>query len=129
MHQMNEIIYNKIGTNYNTHRTSDQRIVDRINALLNLPRGSIIADMGAGTGNYSNVFANLGYRIYAVEPSREMRRQATPHHRVSWIAGVAESIPLSDCSVDGIMVVLAIHHFKSLKSSTSWIYIANLSKP
>ncbi|MCJ7772150.1 MAG: class I SAM-dependent methyltransferase [Desulfobacterales bacterium] len=116
---MNEIIYNSIGTNYNTNRAADYRIINILKDLLELPTGSTIADIGAGTGNYSNAFADLGYKIKAVEPSEEMRKQAKPNNNITWLSGTAESIPLPDNSVDGVIIVLAIHHFSSLKDASA----------
>jgi ubiquinone/menaquinone biosynthesis C-methylase UbiE len=118
---MKEAIYNSIGTNYNTNRTADYRIVNIINEFLNLPSGSTIADIGAGTGNYSNALADLGFTIKAVEPSEEMRKQAKPNANVTCIAGTAESIPLPDNSANGVMLILAVHHFSSLKDASGEI--------
>lgn len=38
-----------------------------LDRLLNLPRGSTIADIGAGTGNYTIALANLVYNLKAME--------------------------------------------------------------
>jgi ubiquinone/menaquinone biosynthesis C-methylase UbiE len=111
---MSEKVYNAIGVNYNVNRTADHRIIDKIIDLLNLPEGSTIADLGAGTGNYANPLGDLGYKVLAVEPSGTMRRQSKPNDRVTWISAPAESIPLPSQSVQGIIVILAIHHFSSL---------------
>lgn len=119
---MNKTIYNSIGTNYNTNRSADFRIVNILKALLNLPAGSIIADIGAGTGNYSNALANLGYKVKAVEPSEEMRKQAKPNDKVTWLSGTAESIPMPDSSVDGSMLILSIHHFSSLQYASAELH-------
>ena len=108
-------LYNSIGKNYNATRQSDPRIVARLIDLLDLPLGSRIADVGAGTGNYSRAIADAGYEVVAIEPSAVMRNQAKPHERVSWIAGSAEQIPLEDRAVDGVVVMLALHHFKDLE--------------
>jgi precorrin-6B methylase 2 len=54
------ILYNSIGKQYNFTRKADPRIVDQIINLLNLPPKSLIADVGAGTGNYSNALAGKG---------------------------------------------------------------------
>ena len=116
---MNDIVYNSIGTNYNSNRAADIRILSTIEKLLVLQIASTIADIGAGTGNYSNAFADLGYKVRAVEPSSKMRSQTTPINNVTWFSGTAESIPLSDNSVNGIIVILALHHFSSLESAAS----------
>jgi protein-L-isoaspartate O-methyltransferase len=73
---VNSTPYDSIGRNYNQNRTADHRVLAAINELLELPLGSAIADVGAGTGNYSNALADLGYKLEAVEPAGEMRRQA-----------------------------------------------------
>lgn len=107
-------IYDTIGMNYKKNRAADHRIIENILELLNLTTGSIIADIGAGTGNYAKALADLGYKIQAIEPSEEMRKQAVPHRDVQWFSGSAEAIPLSDNSVEGVIVILALHHFTSV---------------
>lgn len=114
---MKNTIYDKIGNRYDKHRTADERIVNAIKFLIDLPDESIIADIGAGTGNYSNVIADMGFKVKAVEPSIEMRNQAIRNNNVIWFDGTAESIPLPGNSVDGIIVVLAIHHFSSFRKA------------
>lgn len=81
---------------------------------MNLPVGSSIVDVGAGTGNYSNAIADRGYQVIAIEPSEVMQSQAQPHSQVRWLAATAEAIPLPDNTVDGAIVMLALHHFKNI---------------
>jgi ubiquinone/menaquinone biosynthesis C-methylase UbiE len=114
---MKSTLYDEIGKQYQGHRSADQRIVKAITHLLDLPGKSGIADIGAGTGNYSNALAHSGFKVYAVEPSTEMRSQAVQNENVIWLEGTAESIPLPDYSVDGIVVILALHHFSSLEKA------------
>jgi ubiquinone/menaquinone biosynthesis C-methylase UbiE len=111
---MNEKVYDTIGVNYRSNRAADRRIIEKVIELLNLSPGSTIGDIGAGTGNYANALASRGYRLKAIEPSEKMQKQAIPNDRVEWFLNSAESIPLSDDSVDGVIVVLALHHFSSL---------------
>ena len=112
--EVSDATYNVIGQDYNRNRVADRHILQKTLDLLGLPPGSCIADIGAGTGNYANELAGHGYRVYAVEPSETMRRQAVPQDKVSWIGGIAESLPLCDASVDGIIIILAVHHFLDL---------------
>jgi ubiquinone/menaquinone biosynthesis C-methylase UbiE len=114
---MKNTIYEKIGIRYNDHRTADKRILNAIKCLLHLPLRLNIADIGAGTGNYSNALADLGFTVNAVEPSIEMRNQAIQNNNVIWFDGTAESIPLPDKSVDGVVVILALHHFPSFRNA------------
>ncbi|UCH51944.1 MAG: class I SAM-dependent methyltransferase [Chloroflexota bacterium] len=119
---MSSATYDSIGIDYNQNRAADHRILAVIKELLGLPLGSTIADIGAGTGNYSNALADLGYKIEAVEPSGVMRRQASPHPRVHWLSGSAEAIPLENNSVDGVIIILAIHHFSDIPRAAKEMY-------
>ena len=107
-------IYNSIGQGYNGTRQPDSRIVSTLVELIDLPLGKKIADVGAGTGNYSNAIADLGYQVVAIEPSQVMQSQADARSNVLWIIAPAEQIPLPDNSVDGAIVMLALHHFRDI---------------
>lgn len=107
-------LYDQIGRSYAATRAADPRIVDRLLALLDLPVGALVCDVGAGSGNYANALAKRGYRVRAVEPSATMRDQAPPHPLVEWSAGVAEDLPLADGAVAGVVSTLASHHFVDL---------------
>ena len=85
--------------------------------LLRLEQGSLIADIGAGTGNYSRAMAERGFFLYAVEPSSVMRLQATQHPRVQWLTRYVEDIPLPTSSVDSVICILASHHFSNLEKA------------
>ncbi len=110
-------IYDKIGRSYTQTRIPDPRIAAAIAAQITsgIASGSAsdltIADIGAGTGNYSNLLADLGHRVWAVEPSGVMRSQAKPHANVVWHEGVAEQLPLQSDSVDAVISQLSLHHF------------------
>jgi SAM-dependent methyltransferase len=110
-------IYNSIGQQYSKTRVPDPRIVNTLIDLINLPKGSIIADVGAGTGSYSLALADQGFSIYAIEPSRVMQKQAVEHPQVKWFTGYAEDLPLADNSVDAVISILTIHHFSNLEKS------------
>ncbi len=109
--------YDTIGRGYSSHRKADGRLLSRIEGLLDLRRGAVLADIGAGTGNYSNALATRGYKVFAVEPSEEMRRQAQANDRVRFVAGTAEAVPLKGGSVEGIVSTLAIQHFTSVSAA------------
>ncbi len=91
---MNRAIYDEIGAGYVHGRCADQRLANALLNLLAVPPGSILAEIGAGTGNYSRAVADAGMNIVAVEPSIVMRGQAEEHSNVEFREGVAESIPL-----------------------------------
>ena len=102
-------------------RRADSRIVDRIVELIDLPTGSRILDVGAGTGSYSRALADRGYEMTALEPSSVMREQADESLPISWVEGSAESLPFADGSFDGAILILCIHHFTDLAVAFSEI--------
>ncbi len=116
---MTDPIYDHIGRVYNASRRAEPAVVKCLVDLLGLPRGSVLADIGAGTGNYSSALAEAGYLVHAIEPSAEMRSQARAHPGVRWLAGRAEDLPLADRSAQGVVSTLAIHHFDSLAGAAS----------
>jgi len=109
--------YDQIGKTYNSTRMPDDRITGKLIAHLDLPLGSTIVDVGAGTGNYSYSLAERGYRVIAVEPSATMRRQGKQHERLTWLDGVAEALPVDSRTADGVVCTLASHHFTDLAQS------------
>jgi ubiquinone/menaquinone biosynthesis C-methylase UbiE len=112
---MSDATYDIIGESYNENRAADKRILKTIIDLLNLPAGKLIVDIGAGTGNYTNALANSGYRLFAIEPSEIMRKQAVPNNNIAWLPGLAEYLPLQDASIDGVVIILATHHFSDIR--------------
>ena len=57
-------LFDAIGKTYNKTRVADDRIVSELLRLADLAKGHhIIADIGAGTGNYSIALANAGLQI------------------------------------------------------------------
>lgn len=105
-------IYNQIGHGYAKTRLADDRITHQLIALLDLPSSATILDVGAGTGKYSQALTDRGYSMIALEPSEVMKEQARVDQKVKWIQASAELIPLPDRSVDGVIAILAVHHFK-----------------
>lgn len=103
--------FDTIGQTYDDTRQADERIVSLLVEFLTLQPGATIADIGAGTGNYSVALAEEGFGVRAVEPSSVMRSSARRHPRVEWLEGSAENVPLPDASVDGVVSTLAICHF------------------
>lgn len=109
-------LYDNIGKSYSKTRRPDSRIASRLVELLSLPPDSIVADVGAGTGNYSIELARAGFRCIAVEPSVEMAKQAREHQSILWLSSFAESVPLSNGSVAGCISVLSYHHFQDRRA-------------
>lgn len=115
-------LYDVIGKTYASTRRSDSRIAEKLLEILASSQASTIADIGAGTGSYALVLAELGYRVFAIEPSATMRSQAIAHPEIEWIDGYADQLPLPNQSVDAAIIMLAFHHFQNYRQALREIH-------
>ena len=80
-----------------------------------LAKGSVIADIGSGTGILSELFLKNGNRVLGVEPNREMReageRLLKKYPNFTSVDGTAEATTLPDRSVDFVTAGQAFHWF------------------
>jgi SAM-dependent methyltransferase len=78
-------------------------------------KGDWVADVGAGTGIFSKGLLDIGAKVYAIEPNREMRecalREFGPNPAYHGVAGRAEATTLPDRSVDAVTAAQAFHWF------------------
>ena len=90
-----------------------EEAVDYILSLA--PQGAVFADIGAGTGKFTELLAKKGLPVFAVEPNADMREQLAsvlaPYPNARIIAGTAEATTLTDGSVDVIICAQALHWF------------------
>ena len=79
-----------------------------------LPRNWVVADLGCGTGNASELLAPHVERVVAVDMSDPMLQAAKKRlaglQNVQFAAGPLERLPLKDDSVDAVVCVLVLHH-------------------
>jgi len=79
------------------------------------PMNAVFADIGAGTGKFTELLARYGNKIFAVEPNADMREQLTftlvsfPNTKIYDGTGEATKIP--DKSVDVIISAQALSKF------------------
>ena len=87
--------------------------IDYIAALV--PEGAVFADFGAGTGKFTELIAQRGYPIIAIEPNEEMREHLettlAPYANAKIVNGTAEESTLPHQSVDVIASAQALHWF------------------
>lgn len=120
---MEEIIYNKVGTDYNSTRKADPFIANRLLHLLKPHSEKLYLDIGCGTGSYTIELAKKGFKFYGVEPSDLMLKEArSKSDKINWLLGTAEQIPANDNLFDGIVATLTIHHWTNIEKGFREIF-------
>ena len=114
--------------NYVKYRPSyPPEVVGLLSDACGLTSGSLVADIGAGTGLLAELFLKDGYRVLGIEPNREMREAGArlladyPHYTA--IDGTAEATTLDDNSVDLITAGQAFHWFDREKARAEFARI------
>ena len=94
--------------------------IDLMTREAGLTPGSVIADVGSGTGKLAELFLGRGYRVFGIEPNDGMRRAAegllAAHGGFTSIAGRAEEMPIPDGSVGLVVAGQAFHWFDPERS-------------
>jgi ubiquinone/menaquinone biosynthesis C-methylase UbiE len=90
--------------------------------------GSVVADIGSGTGILSELLLKNGNPVFAVEPNQAMRHAAEQllgHYvRFRSVDGTAEATGLEAESVDFVVAAQAFHWFKATATRTEFKRIA-----
>ena len=92
-------------------------LFDHFRNTLHIPAGSVFADVGSGTGIFTEQLLQCGYRVFAVEPNADMRQQAerrlSQNENFRSISGSDADLKLPDHSVDCITAAQAFHWFNA----------------
>jgi len=91
---------------------------------------AVIADIGAGTGKFTELLTKRGYNVFAVEPNADMREHLAtalqPYTNTKIVDGSAEATTLPDHSVDVITCAQALHWFDP---NAFWAECRRIGKP
>lgn len=86
-------------------------IIDIFVATCKLSSGDLILDLGCGSGVFSKILINRGYRCVGVDLCRKQLSYGRSNGRgVTFVNGDAEVLPLADNQIDGVLLVGLIHH-------------------
>lgn len=77
--------------------------------IAQIKQGQHVADIGAGTGIFSEQLLAQGLRVHAIEPNAAMRNMSRPLPGLSWHDGSFNAIPLPDDSVHWVTAAQAFH--------------------
>lgn len=90
-------------------------LLEYLKNTLNISDSAVIADIGSGTGIFTEQLLFCGYTVYAVEPNEDMRRKAEEklmgYEGFHSVTGADCNTSLPNNSVDCITVAQAFHWF------------------
>ncbi|CAM2904393.1 methyltransferase domain-containing protein [Paenibacillus sediminis] len=116
-------LYDQIGLNYDITRKADPEIARRLYEHLQVFDVRPIVDIACGTGNYTIALQRLGLNVTGVDISLEMLKSAQgKSNSIDWVQSNVENLPFENDYFSGATCILAIHHFRDLKSSFEEIY-------
>ncbi len=99
-------------------------ILDLFKKEMGLVEGSILADIGSGTGLSTKPFLEHGNTVYGVEPNAAMRAAAEEYlgDFPNFIShdGTAENTNLGDASMDFVIAAQAFHWFDAGKTQSEF---------
>ncbi|MDA1101899.1 MAG: class I SAM-dependent methyltransferase [Proteobacteria bacterium] len=108
-------IYNTIGAGYDRYRSADPGITETLARTLGRPKVGSYLDLACGSGNYTIALARKGYTLTGLDISRRMLTAARQKSRAAgWVLGDGERQPFADRVFQGVVCILAIHHFHDL---------------
>jgi SAM-dependent methyltransferase len=109
---------------YNVFTDESNRLLVR--QCLNLGRpveGARMADLGCGSGVFTSVLRDLGYRAIGLDLSHSLTsfgKRTQPE--IDFITGDIEGLPFADDSLDAILLSGVIHHFPEMRSCAREVF-------
>ena len=109
------LLYTSRSSSYEKARPGyPEALIDYIFRELQSPEATTIADIGSGTGKFTQLLLKRGSRVYAVEPNEEMRliaeKKLQDYPRFISLDGSASNSKIEE-KVDAITVAQAFHWF------------------
>lgn len=104
--------------------------LDTLELYTGLGPGSVVADLGSGTGIFSQLLLDRGYTVYGVEPNAAMRMAAeqllAEEDAFISMAGRAEETQVPSGHCDAVFAAQAFHWFDTGRTRAE---IARILKP
>jgi SAM-dependent methyltransferase len=91
---------------------SNRRLVDAILRLLQSPQGARVADLGCGSGVFTDMLRQAGYAATGIDISPRLIAVGRARYPgLDLREGDAEHLPFADGSLDGVLLSGLVHHF------------------
>lgn len=91
---------------------ANDRLIAAFQRLSGLPRGARVADLGCGSGVFTELLRRRGYQSVGLDISPKL--VALGRHKypgLELIEGDAENLPFGSASLDGVLLSGLVHHF------------------
>ncbi|HEY8491927.1 MAG TPA: methyltransferase domain-containing protein [Dehalococcoidia bacterium] len=103
--------FDGLAPSYDGARRANPELVALLRRHLPLRPGSLVLDLGCGTGNYTVPAAEAGARVVGADLSRGMLARAAGKSRLpAWVQADGHRLPFPDATFDAALAVLVLHH-------------------
>jgi ubiquinone/menaquinone biosynthesis C-methylase UbiE len=103
---------------YDRTRSASSSVLGPLRKALSGAPGPLLADIGGGTGNYSEALKAEGWEPLVVDASEEMLERARGKG-LRTLCCNAQDLPLEDDSFDAVMLVSMLHHVDDAAAALS----------
>ena len=91
---------------------ANARLIDAFKRLTGLPRGAKVADLGCGSGAFTEMLRREGYDAVGVDISPKLVALGkSKYPGLNLIEGDVEHLPFDTGSYDGVLLSGLVHHF------------------
>jgi len=112
------VSYDRIAAQYEQARGGVERARQLAVVVLRwLPAGSLVCDVGAGTGVVGVQLRDAGVRVFGVDISAKMLAQARERLPGRIAVADAAALPVADVSLDALTYVWVMHHVGDLPAA------------
>lgn len=99
---------------------SNERIIDTLLKLTQLPSGKTILDLGCGSGVFTDILQRRGLVATGIDISPGMIAMALRNYPQSkFLVGDVENLPFPDASQDAVLLSGILHHFEDRRKFLS----------
>jgi ubiquinone/menaquinone biosynthesis C-methylase UbiE len=102
---------------------SNERLITTCMRLAQIDRGARVADLGCGSGVFTDLLHKQGYHAVGLDISpRLIALGRSKYPEVEFLEGDVEHLPFADASLDGILLSGLVHHLPDPTRCTKEVF-------